>query len=391
MVRKKTGARLQLALISSHDSPWHLRSDDQIFLSRRGFLAGAFGSALPGSLGARAAAESFDARAHIDVHMHVIGLTPEQLDQAVGHAVGEMDNYGIAKAVVFPPPIPSLGRFDYEDYVPALRRHPGRFGFLAGGGTLNPIIQTHSDPQTLTRAVRQSFADEANRMLDDGAAGFGEMAALHLSLVPNHPFEQVSMAHPLFLLLTEIAGQHNAVIDLHLDPVTGASMKTPSDLKVPPNPPTLQGNIDDFERLLAHNRDAKIAWAHGGSDFTGNMTPALIGGLMDRHPNLFMSLRPIPLRGALNNPFGLRFFNLMLTPDGVEPAWLELLTKHSDRFVMGADTFMTAPSVDPARAGVILSRGNQGRLIAASILLSRLSAALANKIGTDNAIRLYRL
>jgi hypothetical protein len=81
----------------------------------------------------------------------------------------------------------------------------------------------------------------------------------------------------------------------------------------------------------------------------------------------------------------------MLTPDGVEPAWLELLTKHSDRFVMGADTFMTAPSVDPARAAVTFSRGNRGKLIAASLLLSRLPAALASKIGTDNAVRLYRL
>lgn len=358
--------------------------------SRRGLLVGAFGSALLGSLRARAAAGPFDVYAHIDVHMHVVGRGQAQLDQAVGRAVGEMDSYGITKAVVFPPPIPSLGRFDYKDYVPALRRHPGRFGFLGGGGTLNPIIQTHRDRRTLTPAVRQSFADQATRMLDDGAAGFGEMAALHLSLVQNHPFEQVSVAHPLFLLLAEIAGEHKAVIDLHMDPVIGISMPTPSSLKVPPNPSTLQGNIDDFERLLAHNRDARIAWAHGGSDFTGNMTPALIGGLMDRHPNLFMSLRPVPLR-VVNNPFGLRFFNLMLTPDGVEPAWLELLTRHSDRFVMGADAFMTAPAVDPARAVVTLSRGNRGRLIAASILLSRLPAALASKIGTDNAVRLYRL
>ncbi|MBV9406765.1 MAG: hypothetical protein JO211_15570 [Acidobacteriaceae bacterium] len=365
-------------------------SEDQMFYSRRDFLAVAFGGALLGSLRARAAADFLDVRMHIDVHMHVIGRSQEQFDQAVARAVGEMDTYGIAQAVVFPPPIPILGRFDYQDYAPALRRHPGRFGFLGGGGTLNPIIQAHRDPQTLTSAVRQAFADQATRMLDDGAAGFGEMTALHLSLVPNHPFEQVSITHPLFLLLTEIAAEHQAVIDLHMDAVTGTSMATPSNLKVPPNPPTLQGNIDDFERLLAHDRDAKIVWAHGGSDFTGNMTPALIGDLMDRHSNLFMSLRPLPLR-AVNNPFGLRFFNLMLTPDGVEPAWLELLTRHSDRFTMGADTFMLAPSVDPTRPAVTLSRGNQGRLIAASILLSRLPASLATEIGTENAVRLYRL
>lgn len=322
--------------------------------------------------------------------MHVVGGEQEQFDLAVESAVAEMDSYGIAKAVVFPPPSPRFGRFDHTHYVPALGRYPGRFAFLAGGGTLNPFIHSHSDAQTLSSADRQSFADQANQMLDDGAAGFGEIAALHLSLVPNHPFEQVSIIHPLFLLLVEIAGQRKAVIDLHMDPVTGASMPTPSSLKVPPNPRMLDGNIDDFERLLAHHRDAKIVWAHGGSDFTGKMTPALIGELMDRHSNLFMSLRPVPVR-VINNPLGLRFFNLMLTQYGVEPKWLALLRKHSDRFVMGGDTFMTTPSFNPNSPLLTLSRGNQTKLAGASMLLSRLPAALAVKIATENAARIYRL
>jgi hypothetical protein len=352
-------------------------------LSRRGFLFAALGTTLAGTI-ARAAPLWFD------VHMHVVGGQQKQFELAVDGAVTEMDSYGIAKAVVFPPPTPLLGRFDYADYVPARRHHPGRFGFLAGGGTLNPLIQNHRDPQTLTPAIRQSFADQANRMLDDGAGGFGEIAALHLSLVPNHPFEQVSAVHPLLLLLAEIAGKRRAVIDLHMDPVPGDSMPTPSSLKVPPNPPTLDGNIADFERLLLHNRDANVVWAHGGSDFTGKMTPALIGALMDRHPNLFMSLRPLPLR-VVNNPLGLRFFNLMLTAEGVEPAWLALLRKHSDRFVLGGDAFMTAPSVGPDSPVKTLSGGNQTRLTGASLLLSRLPAALAGKIATENAARLYRL
>lgn len=360
-----------------------MRFKTQMSISRRGFLAGCFGTALAGS-NANAAPRWFD------VHLHVVGGLQRQFEVAVDRAVDEMDSYGITKAVVFPPPFPRPGIFDYPDYVPALRRHLGRFGFLAGGGTLNPLIQKHRDPQTLTPAIRRSFADQANRMLDDGAVGFGEIAALHLSLVPNHPFEQVSIVHPLMLLLVEIAGNRKAVIDLHMDPVTATSMRTPSSLKVPPNPRTLDGNIDGFERLLAHNRNASIVWAHGGSDFTGNMTPALIGRLMDRHPNLFMSLRPVPLR-VVNNPFGLRFFNLMLTSRGVEPAWLALLRRHTDRFVMGGDAFVTAPSISPNSPLVALSRGNQARLTAAGILLSRLPAAIVSRIATDNAARLYRL
>lgn len=360
-----------------------MAADRTLELSRRGFLAGTAACAL-------SAVDAQAKPAWNDVHLHVIGGRERQFDIAVERAVAEMDRRGIAKAVVFPPPYPRMGGFDYPDYLPPLRRYPNRLGFLGGGGTLNPAIQNHSDPTTVTPPVRQAFVDQANRILDAGAVGFGEMAALHLSLVPNHSFEQVSIVQPLYLALVEVAGERKAVIDLHMDPVIGASMRAPPGLKVPPNPPTLNGNIADFERLLAHHRDARIVWAHGGSDFTGNMSPALIGRLMDRHPNLFMSLRPVPMRIS-NNPFGLRFYNLMLTPQGVEPAWLALLRKHNDRFVMGGDAFITAPSVNMDGPLSTLSRGNEGRFTAAGILLARLPPPLAHKIGVENAARLYRL
>jgi hypothetical protein len=38
-----------------------------------------------------------------------------------------------------------------------------------------------------------------------------------------------------------------------------------------------------------------------------------------------------------------------------------------------------------------LSRGNEGRLTAAGVLLSRLPPPLAHKIGIENAARLYKL
>ncbi|MEI4884227.1 hypothetical protein, partial [Klebsiella pneumoniae] len=85
--------------------------------------------------------------------------------------------------------------------------------------------------------------------LDQGAAGFGEIAILHLSLLNTHPFEQVPSTHPLMSALLGVAAQRQVVIDLHMDAVTAApSMKTPPSLKVPPNAPTLNGNIAGFER-----------------------------------------------------------------------------------------------------------------------------------------------
>ena len=356
-------------------------------ISRRAFVAGSITAAIAGST-ARAAAPRW-----IDVHLHTVGGAKRQFDEAAERAVAEMDARGIRKAVVFPPPFPRAGgpAFDYTDYLPALKSYPGRFGFLAGGGTLNPIIQEHGAPASVTATIRQDFVDLATRMLDAGAVGFGEVAVLHFSLVPSHSFEEVPVDHPLLYALVEVASTRQAVIDLHMDPVLVDATRTPQNLKVPPNPPTLKANIPGFEKLLAHERRARIVWAHGGSDFTGNMTPALIGRLMDTHPNLYMSLRPVPAGASAANPFNLRFYNLMVSPKGIDPAWLALLKRHPDRFVMGADAFILSSSVAAEGPLATLGKGNDGRFTAANRLMSLLPADLAQKIGIDNAVRLYKL
>jgi hypothetical protein len=327
----------------------------------------------------------------IDVHLHVIGGLRRQFGQAVDQAVVQMDAAGIAKAIVFPPPSPQLV-FDYPAYAAELRRYPGRFGFLGGGGLLNSMLQGFSSPDSVTPEVRQRFTAIAEQIADAGAVGYGEIAVLHLSLTQNHPFEQVAPEHPLLLALAETAGRRGLVIDLHMDPIIGEGpTPTPTGLQIPPNPPMLIGNVAGFERLLAHDRNARIVWAHGGSDFTGNMTPALIRRLMDAHANLYMSLRPVPPGVTTAAPVNLRLQNTMMSSAGILDPWLELLKKHPSRFVLGSDSFILPPSVPPGSPLIALSRGNEGRLSAAKQLLSRLPAELARNIGEQNAVSLYRV
>jgi hypothetical protein len=326
----------------------------------------------------------------IDVHMHVVG-GQRQFGQAVDKAVAQMDAAEIMKAIVFPPPSPRL-IFDYLDYASELRRYPGRFGFLGGGGLLNSMIQQFSTPHNVTRDVKQRFVAIAEQIADAGAAGYGEIAVLHLSLTRNHPFEQVSPEHPLMLTLAETAGQRGLVIDLHMDPVVSdVPVPSPLGLRVPPNPPMLLGNVAGFERLLAHDRNARIVWAHGGSDFTGNMTPALVGRLMDNHPNLYMSLRPVPAGVGTAAAVNLKLYNTIMTADGIDRSWLDLLKKHPDRFVLGSDSFILSPSIPPDRPVVTLGRGNQARLRAANQLLDRLPPELVKTVAELNAVHLYRV
>jgi hypothetical protein len=279
----------------------------------------------------------------IDVHLHLAGGRQHEFAQAVDLAVAQMDSAGATKAIVFPPPEPQL-LFDYLSYAYELRRYPGRFGFLGGGGLLNSMIQ-QVPAAGVTPDITERFILTAEQIADAGAAGYGEIAVLHLSLTRNHAFEQVSPEHPLLLALAETAGKRGLVIDLHMDPIASeAPARTPAGLHVPPNPPSLAGDVAAFEWLLAHDRNARIVWAHGGSDFTTNMTPALIGRLMDAHPNLYMSLRP-PAGVSTAAAVNLKLYNTIMAGSGIDSRWLDLLKKHPDRFVLGSDSFVLSPSV----------------------------------------------
>ena len=74
--------------------------------------------------------------------------------------------------------------------------------------------------------------------------------------------------------------------------------------------------------LLAHNRSAKIIWAH-----TGFSTPtARVRELLETYPELTGELS---YRGGLTDGEGK-----------LAAEWRELFTRHSDRFLLGSDTWI---------------------------------------------------
>ncbi|MBI3076160.1 MAG: amidohydrolase family protein [Deltaproteobacteria bacterium] len=320
----------------------------------------------------------------IDVHVHLVGGRgpwAEDSSGAARAAVAAMDEAGIRQAVVMPPPQVRGGPppYDYESFIAALKPYPGRFAFLGGGGTLNPLIQEAGQRGGIAEEDVRRFGEKAEEILRQGGAGFGEISAHHLSLMSGHPYESVPADHPLLLRLTDIAARHGVVIDLHFDPVT-EDVGLPGRLASPSNPPVLRANLAAFERLLAHNRKARIVWAHAGSDPLGQWTAALSRELLRRHPNLHMSLR---MGGGVPQ-------NLVLDAAGeIKPEWLSLFREFPDRFVIGGDQFFVTPQlrgpglIFAGRAPLIRERTRR--------FLSRLPPDLAGQIGRENAIRLYRL
>ena len=89
-----------------------------------------------------------DGIAFIDVHNHLFGRIPGQgapefdYRGAVKTATANMEKFGIARMLVMPPPLSpeNAKAFNFKAFVRTVKKHHDRFGFLAGGASLNVMI-----------------------------------------------------------------------------------------------------------------------------------------------------------------------------------------------------------------------------------------------------------
>jgi predicted TIM-barrel fold metal-dependent hydrolase len=305
---------------------------------------------------------------YIDVHTH---LDETNVDGSVQSAIRDMPEESLAKIVFMPSPftLADASRFDVERLLPTAKKYPGKIYVLGGGGTLNPMIIESARTGEAGPELEEKFRERAEAILAAGAVGFGEMSAEHFPSAT--PYEYAPPDHPLLLLLADIAAQHDVPICIHMEAVP-QDMDLPAPLKSPPNPSRLHANIAAFERLLTHNPRAKIVWAHLGWDNTGYRTPELTRRLLQSHPNLFMEIKLDPVDTGKVTPLANG------ATGTIKPEWLKLFTDFQDRFVMGTDQHY------PQSSGL-------QRWQAAVLLFNQLPAAVRQKIGTENAIRIYHL
>jgi hypothetical protein len=305
---------------------------------------------------------------YIDVHTHIDNRDP---NAGVETAVKSMAIQNAAKLFLLSEPYPpdDPARFDADVFLAAAKKYPDKLAVLAGGANLNGMILEAARTGDYGPEVKRKFKESAEKWLSEGVAGFGELSAEHLSQPSSgiQEYEYAPPNSPLFLELADIAAEHHVPIDLHMEAVPRA-MASPSDLTAG-NPPQLPANIPDFERLLAHNRGAKIIWAHAGADFTGYRTPELCRRLLMAHSNLYMEIKVDPVIPG-RNP--------ILVNGKIKPDWLELIQDFPDRFVIGSDQHYNPM---PPKS---LSRWQ-----ATVLLLNQLPPDLRRKIGTENALHIY--
>ncbi len=322
----------------------------------------------------------------IDVHNHLVGGRQHDYAGATKAALEIMDQIGIQKMIVMPPPgVPDKTAVndDLSQLSAAVKKNSARFAFMGGGESLNIMLHQTESQTRIPDSIKHQFEQTAKEILRSGAIGFGEIAIHHLSLHgEDHPYESVPADHPLLLLLADTAAKHDVPIDVHFD-VVSKDIPIPGYLTSPNNPKILQANLAAFERLLAHNPNAKICWAHAGSDNIGHWTTDLSRRLLEKYSNLYMSLRLGPGHFPENFP---------MTRDGqIRPEWLSLFQDFPTRFVIGSDNFI--PSANFQGQGMMSTLTSKIPATREIIpkFLNALPPDLARKIGIENAVALYKL
>jgi hypothetical protein len=322
---------------------------------------------------------------YIDCHNHLAGrygspggVKGQDYEGAARLALSTMDQFGITQMIIMPPPFApqSPQSYDYTDLLGVCKKYPDRFAFLGGGGTLNVMIHQTANEKEISPALKAKFQKTALEILAKGALGFGEFAAEHFSLGPNHPYETAPPDHPLFLLLADIAAEHNVPIDIHMEAVP-EEMPLPEGLISPPNPKVLKPNIAAFERLLAHNRKARILWSHVGWCNTGKRTVALCAELLGKHPNLYMSFKISP-RDSRSECMPIE------QGMGLKAEWLQLIRGFPDRFIIGTDQFYVSPRSPMRQIG-------PRSVEPTNRFFSLLPPDLAVKVGKENPRRIFNI
>lgn len=306
----------------------------------------------------------------------------QNLAAAADNLVAKMDELGVGRALVVVVPTPGQsGEDDYRDIRRAVGSHSDRLFLMAGGATLGPMIQ-QTAPDRVTERVRARFRARAEKILEQGAVGFGEMISYHLCMSNTHSFQQAAADHPLFFLLADIAAANDVPIDIHMEAVE-TEHDTPENLRgaCRANPLRIVATVPGLEKLLSHNRDARIVWQHIGWDNVGQMRPALLRRLLESHPNLFLALRIEDRRRQVGG--GGPMPNRIVDRRGqIQPGWRDLIVDFSDRVMIGSDEFFS-PNADV--------RHPAASFVGTWAVLDQLQPDLAVKIGHDNPARVYRL
>lgn len=292
-----------------------------------------------------------------------------------------MSEYSVGKTVLVTVPDKNSKTYQFEQHLKIAKQYPDKIYVMAGGASLGSIIQKTKGTRGFSR-INKKFKEKAKQLIEQGAIGFGEIIVTHLCMSPKHSYQSIQPNHPLMLSLSDVAAELNVPIDIHMEALP-RTIRTPNNLleACSKNPDTLEANIPALEKLLDHNKKTNFVWQHIGWDNVGYMTPELLDGLLAKHSNLYLSIRieDRPTQVASRSPMPNRIVD---SAHRIHDNWLALFEKYSDRIMVGGDEF-------------IMSANSKGKFPTSFEstwkFVQNLPTNLRNKIGHDNAAKVYHL
>ncbi len=268
-----------------------------------------------------------------------------------------MDENGIDRMVVMEPPgdrwISSTPSSAYG--IPeAAERFPDRFTVLYSGDAL-PLLYAAAKNGKYTQEQEEKFSTLLDEALASGRyRGIGEIGLRHLP-PPGMPASYditVPADHPWMFIMSDTAARYGVPLDIHLQ--------------------AGDCDISAVERLLDHNTKTVILWDHAG-DHTQNMNPDALRLLLDRHANLYSSIK---IRtGERQSQGGI----LNKDTGNISGKWKALITDYSDRFVIGTDVKL---GIRPDEIRFVTDHTS---------LLSQLPPETAQKVAQENPKRIFRI
>ncbi len=256
----------------------------------------------------------------VDAHSHVPNAT------AVDAYVAAMKRHKIVKVVLLG--VGGVQKDDAAWIAAAARKYPDLV--VAGQPVPDP-----TSPQAATR-LEAELAKTRARVA-------GEVHVRQVSRKIDR-----SPADPAFVKLLEVAGRQKVPVVIHQELDAGATTALEAGLKAVPS--------------------AVLVLAHAGS-----ATPAVLDGLLARHPNLMIDLS------------GMHFQRTpaLATEKGpLDPAWKTLIDKRPERFLIGVDMW-AARLFEPAMLDRLMSWTRR--------ILGELSPEAAERVAHRNATALFRL
>ncbi len=262
----------------------------------------------------------------VDAHAHL---------NDVGRELQLMDAQGIEQAVVF-----LGGNSTNEEVLAAARAHPTRFIPFA---SVSPEKRQYA--RWWKAGDSAAVVAELERLLSQGDfRGVGEMCIVHFPGT-GFPETEYSPLHPVTVAVMEVVARRSLPISFHCELTY----------------------VKEFSALLERFPQVKVIWAHGG------YAPLfLTERMLERHPNLTVELSMRMVEGHPRSPD----YWILRDPQTVWPAWLALLERHPDRFVVGTDSSNRNEETDARRARSV------------SLLLEQLTPATREKVARGNILRL---